>query len=165
MSGPFNNQIPGATINGPQGFSGGGFFAGTLPVGGAFRLYNVGDDLSTNFERLNIDWSANVLRIQTQAGGTGVLRSIIYNAANHTWQLAGGQVMRTGNDGTVSGLFVVGVVTTASYTVATLPVAANWQYGRAIVTDATAPTFGAIVAGGGAVKTPVWSDGVNWMVG
>lgn len=36
---------------------------------------------------------------------------------------------------------------------------------RAHVTDALAPTFGATVAGGGAVSTPVYSDGTNWKVG
>jgi len=36
---------------------------------------------------------------------------------------------------------------------------------RGFVTDALAPTFGATVAGGGAVFTPVYSDGTNWKVG
>lgn len=52
-----------------------------------------------------------------------------------------------------------------SYTVATLPAAASYQYHRAFVTDASLPTFGSTVSGGGAVKTPVWSDGTNWIVG
>jgi hypothetical protein len=33
------------------------------------------------------------------------------------------------------------------------------------VSDATTPTFGSVVVGGGAVKTPVYSDGTNWRVG
>ncbi len=36
---------------------------------------------------------------------------------------------------------------------------------RAVVTDALAPVFGAIVAGGGAVLTPVIADGTNWRWG
>ena len=32
-------------------------------------------------------------------------------------------------------------------------------------TDATGPTFGATVVGGGAVFVPVYSDGTNWIVG
>jgi hypothetical protein len=53
-----------------------------------------------------------------------------------------------------------------NYTVATLPSAATSGTGaRAFVTDATAPTFGATVAGGGAVAVPVYSDGTNWKVG
>ena len=53
-----------------------------------------------------------------------------------------------------------------NYTVATLPTAASSGVGaRSFVTDASAPTFGATVVGGGAVATPVYSDGTNWKVG
>ena len=50
-------------------------------------------------------------------------------------------------------------------TVAALPTASTVPYGRRFVTDATAPTFGSAVTGGGAVKCPVWSDGTSWIVG
>ena len=54
----------------------------------------------------------------------------------------------------------------APYTVATLPSASTSGVGsRAFVTDASAPTFGSTVAGGGAVAVPVYSDGANWKVG
>lgn len=52
-----------------------------------------------------------------------------------------------------------------AYTVATLPPAADFPYGRSFVTDATATTFASTVAGGGANKVPVWSDGTNWIIG
>jgi len=53
-----------------------------------------------------------------------------------------------------------------NYTVSTLPSAATSGKGaRSFVTDASAPTFGATVAGGGAVATPVYSDGTDWKVG
>ena len=53
-----------------------------------------------------------------------------------------------------------------NYTVATLPSAVTSGKGaRSFVTDALGPTFGATVAGGGAVATPVYSDGTNWKVG
>lgn len=49
------------------------------------------------------------------------------------------------------------------YTVATLPTAGT--AGRlAAVTDANAPSFGATVVGGGAVKIPVYDNGTNWIV-
>ena len=52
------------------------------------------------------------------------------------------------------------------YVVADLPSAAEAGVGaRSFVTDATGPTFGATVVGGGAVKVPVYSDGTNWKVG
>ena len=52
------------------------------------------------------------------------------------------------------------------YTVATLPSAATSGVGaRAFVSDATATTFASTVAGGGANKVPVYSDGTNWKIG
>ena len=57
-------------------------------------------------------------------------------------------------------------VKTIGTTVAALPSPATAGAGaRGFVTDATAPTFGAIVVGGGTVKTPVYSDGIEWRVG
>jgi hypothetical protein len=53
-----------------------------------------------------------------------------------------------------------------NYTVATLPSAVTAGKGaRSFVTDALLPTFGSTVAAGGAVATPVYSDGTNWKVG
>jgi len=47
-----------------------------------------------------------------------------------------------------------------------LPAAATAGLGaRAFVTDALTPVFGATVTGGGAVATPVYSDGSLWKVG
>lgn len=52
-----------------------------------------------------------------------------------------------------------------NYTVGTLPTASSYTYGRCFVTDALTPVFGSTVAAGGAVVVPVYSDGVNWIVG
>jgi hypothetical protein len=53
-----------------------------------------------------------------------------------------------------------------TYLEADLPSAADAGVGaRSFVTNATGPTFGATVVGGGAVKVPVYSDGTNWKVG
>jgi hypothetical protein len=55
---------------------------------------------------------------------------------------------------------------TTVYTVAALPSAATSGMGaRAFVSDANATTFASTVAGGGANKVPVYSDGVNWKIG
>ena len=52
------------------------------------------------------------------------------------------------------------------YTVSTLPSASASGVGyRAFVTDATVTTFASTVAGGGANKVPVYSDGTNWKIG
>lgn len=53
-----------------------------------------------------------------------------------------------------------------NYTAATLPSAVTSGVGsRAFVTDALAPVFGSAVVGGGAVASPVYSNGTNWIVG
>jgi len=52
------------------------------------------------------------------------------------------------------------------YTVATLPSAVASGVGaRSFVSDANATTFASTVAGGGANKVPVYSDGTNWKIG
>lgn len=57
-------------------------------------------------------------------------------------------------------------IQTPSMTVASLAAAATAGAGaRAFVTDATATTFLSTVAGGGANKVPVVSDGTNWLIG
>ena len=70
-------------------------------------------------------------------------------------------------DNLISQLNATGIIpAVTNYTVATLPSAATSGVGaRSFVTDASAPTFGSTVAGGGAIPTPVYSDGTNWKVG
>jgi len=66
-----------------------------------------------------------------------------------------------------SGLVVTGsvsastTISTGGYTVATLPAGSIGM--TAYVTDALAPTFLATVVGGGAVVTPVFYNGTNWI--
>jgi hypothetical protein len=63
-------------------------------------------------------------------------------------------------------LIAANVFSTTAHTVSTLPPAATYGAGaRTFVSNALAPTFGATVAGGGTVFTPVYSDGTNWKVG
>src|SRR4051812_24916066 len=82
MSGPFNHQVPGASLQGAQGFGGGAPpFQGTLATGSQFRIYNLGDDTTVNFERFNISWTANIFNILNQAGGTGVVRPINFGSS------------------------------------------------------------------------------------
>ena len=61
-------------------------------------------------------------------------------------------------------LEVAGRIKTQAVLVANLPAAGN-AGARSFVTDALGPVFGAIVAGAGAVKIPVYDDGTNWRVG
>lgn len=64
-----------------------------------------------------------------------------------------------------AGVFSSAPIVMLATTVGSLPAAASWTNGIAIVTDAAAPTLGAVVSGGGAVRVIVNSDGTNWRVG
>jgi hypothetical protein len=46
-----------------------------------------------------------------------------------------------------------------------LPNAVGNAGARAFITDGSTATFAATVAGGGANKVPIYSDGTNWKVG
>lgn len=71
-----------------------------------------------------------------------------------------------GNNAPSTTFHVSGPIRCASYTVATLPLAATVGNGtRAHVTDALGPAFMAAIVGGGAIYTPVYSDGIGWFAG
>jgi hypothetical protein len=58
------------------------------------------------------------------------------------------------------------IVRMAPQTVSALPTASSAGTGaRAVVSDASSPTFGSTVTGGGSTLIPVYSDGTNWRVG
>ena len=95
----------------------------------------------------------------------GSLASASSNSVNHEITL--------GNS-SITSLRVPGLTLTAgakwinngTQTVAALVAAGTAGAGaRAVVTDANATTFHAIVAGGGANVVPVFSDGTNWRIG
>lgn len=56
-------------------------------------------------------------------------------------------------------------VQTTPVTYAQLPNAVGNAGARAFITDGSSTTFAATVAGGGANKVPVYSDGTVWKVG
>ncbi len=62
----------------------------------------------------------------------------------------------------INGAFV-GIALTSGFTVSTLPNGIVGQ--RAYVTDASSPTFGSAVSGGGAVVIPVFRNATAWIVG
>ena len=90
--------------------------------------------------------------------GTGIGGDIIFQVApagtTGTAQNALAQALRIYNDKTVFA--------GAGFTVATLPTAGTVGR-RAYVTDATAPTFGGALVGGGAVVIPVFDNGAAWV--
>lgn len=76
-----------------------------------------------------------------------------------------GEVTVVNSSTAISPLTGPGSVLPGTFTVATLPSASAYAQSRSIVTDALLPTFGATVAGSGAVIICVFSDGTNWIVG
>lgn len=118
-------------------------------------------------------------------GNAADLTPVRLAADNQELQLGASQDLRLFHDGTdswvrndtgilklASGATSIFEVTAArgtfnvpfrskAYTVATLP--AGVQGDRAHVTDALAPVFLGIIAGGGAVITPVFHNGTNWV--
>lgn len=115
-------------------------------------------------------------------GGVGsVLDMLAVNSAGSTLFSAntGTQNVDFANNITVAGTTTVtgaivgsAAIRTSSYlrstakAVGSLTAAGTAGAGaRDCVTDALAPTFGATVVGGGAITTPVYSDGTNWKVG
>jgi hypothetical protein len=113
--------------------------------------------------------AANVL---AQRNGVNAQAFRLYNtftnASNYerfgvTWS-SNVLYLKNENAGTGSARLMVPV--TGSITVAGLPSAATAGAGaRLFVTDATVTTFLSTVAGGGANKVPVVSDGTNWLIG
>jgi hypothetical protein len=82
----------------------------------------------------------------------GILASQIIDQLDLTTQVTGVLPITNGGTGTAG-----------NYLVSTLPAPTLGK--RAVVTDALAPVFLATVAGGGAVKCPVFGDGTVWKVG
>jgi len=62
---------------------------------------------------------------------------------------------------TLAGDYTIDVTPNSTYTVGTLP--SGVLNDKAIVTDATAPTYLGVLVGGGTVVTPVWHNGTIWV--
>jgi hypothetical protein len=99
----------------------------------------------------------------TAAGGT-VNNFAIYDDSTAQVYLAGGVSIGTTTDPGAGNLLVSSTIKAGGFTVATLP-AAGTAGRRTYVTNALAPAFLVAVVGGGAVVTPVFDDGVNWVCG
>lgn len=90
------------------------------------------------------------------ARGSNTTKIIFYASAGST-------IAEVGRWDTTS-LTLAGGILTATTTVGGLPAPGNAGT-RRFVSDATATTFGSIVAGTGGNKVPVYDDGTNWRIG
>lgn len=113
-----------------------------------YRVYNTYTS-ATNYERGKLEWSGNVFNVGTEKGsGGGTARSM---------------ALQTDATDRLTLDTVGSVRVTTGLTVATLPAAPTVGM-IARVTDASAPTIGSTVAGGGAANALCWYNGTNWTV-
>jgi hypothetical protein len=102
--------------------------------------------------------SAGILYVKVDNGlELGELHDVLVTGATT------GQFLRKDSDGLWKGHTLSTLLNAPAYTVATLPtppVTGTVVY----VTNATAPTLGAIVVGGGAATARVWYNGAAWRV-
>ena len=120
-----------------------------IPYGQTFNFYD-GAGTKATWQVL----SGNVLRL-LGTDATGALVSLIRIGLHQTPFC-----------GIDCQLAVQGLISHSMYgNVAGLPPASSYPTGRWFVNDATATTFGSIVAGGGTNFMPIFSDGLNWRIG
>lgn len=107
--------------------------------------------------------------ISTTGGSLGVVSTLIlaFSGAQDTGISRSGVGVAEINNGTVGTYrdLILRRSQHSAATVAALPAAAAGNAGSIqYVTDANATTIGSTVAGGGANKVMVWSDGTNWKI-
>jgi hypothetical protein len=123
-----------------------------------FRLYNTYTDAS-NFERTSLTRDSSGLVIDAQKGGTGVDPTNLLDL-----QRAGVSAASVSTDSTGTGYLKL-IPTTVGALTAAATVGAGT---KAFVTDSTSTLsshHGQAVVGGGSNFVPVFSDGINWIVG
>ena len=134
--------------------------AGNVRAGaGSYFYFNGGSQIGSPAD-------GNVL-LQNSGGSTfGLLQFGGTTSSFPALKRSGAQLELRLADDTGFAPLKASVIKTDAVTVATLPSAASaGEGGRSFVTDATATTFMSTVAGGGANKVPVISDGTNWLIG
>lgn len=146
------------------GYFGTGLTVGTNGVRGTTTFWEVGAAGNFSFStRSFLSSSADGLLELFNAAGTGFTRLNFGGVTN-----AFGAVARD----TVGIKFVLADNSAGTWskdgvmTVASLPTPASAGAGAHLfVTDSLAPAFGVTIAAGGAVNSPVYSDGTNWRAG
>lgn len=107
--------------------------------------------------------SGSVIGSTLNMFNTSIVQTILIQAVGYSYFNAGGVAVGSTTDPGTGNISASGTVKTGGYTVATLP--AGVVGARTYVTNALAPTFGAAVAGGGAITIPVFYNGAAWIVG
>lgn len=135
-------------------------FGNTTSVNAGIAFYSTGTRLalrSNNVVALYCGSGENVFPSDTRL----VFSSDASGGGDAALTRVAAGVLKVTNNST--GASAIGVTPVAIASLMSAATAGNGA--RAHVTDALAPTFGATVSAGGAVSTPVYSDGTNWKVG
>lgn len=158
-TGAFTNPIfvrPGGASAGPSVSANGASFALTASNGNSISL-GIGSGQPVIAVNISNTAIANGFTFNASAIGAAPVMAVAGSDTNISLKL---QSKGTG------AVLCTGVVVTPVYTVATLPAAvAGIQGARALVTDATAPTFLGTLTGGGSVICPVFCNGSAWLAG
>ena len=140
--------------------------AATIQQGDANAASPVAQTLRAQGSRSGTDTNVGGANYTVSAGlgtGTGALSSLNLASPIAVASGTGAQTMTTGL------AIKAGAAVLTNYTVANLPAAATAGQGAtAFVTDASTTLIlglGGTVAGGGANKVPVYSDGTSWLYG
>jgi len=141
---------------------------------GSYLVYDATSDTSA----LALDAAITAARITFNRGDTGIIQTA--SGGQFRWgsttgnqrteapdsgfsrNAAGIVEVNNGTAGTFRDLWARHLRLATAFTVATLP-AAGVAGRMSYVTDALAPAFLTIVAGGGAIVTPVFDNGTNWV--
>ena len=140
----------------------------------ADQTFNLATDatISTNAKTLNLaTGAANIVNVSLGTAQTAIATNITIGGdlSSNTINIAsnggtsGSQSITIGSTVGTSTTTLNGIIKQQTYLVANLPTGSAGA--RSFVTNALAPTFGAAVAGGGAVGVPVYHDGTSWKVG
>ena len=168
----FTNTSPAVTLNDSStGAEPVRFPDGSLPAVGQIIAHVT---LQVIFD--GVAWEIQNLQTASQSipGNLTVAGTLQVNGASTLTGLltASAGVAATGTVTATTSMSATTFITAGTYVktgsglVSGLPSAATAGAGaRSFVTDATATTFNSIVAGTGANKVPVVSDGTNWLIG
>lgn len=147
-------------------FNGPSFFAGGIGTFGTSELRAIDEAATASVvfnDRSLRDYSAAV---SVNWGSRALWDSLGYQSLD--WDVrslhAVGSIVMTWDSSGIQMSANTGVQS-AVETVAALGSASGRSGMRRFVSNATATTFGSIVAGGGSNQVPVYSDGTNWRIG
>lgn len=138
----------------------------TLKLGGSTTMFSGGGVVADVNATISTGSGYTALRISPFESSVGATGKLLLDLGTNTAAAGGGTHTSKFSVTSAGVVQCAGVLITPVYTVATLPAAsAALQGARALVTDATAPTFLGTLTGGGAVITPVFCTGSAWLAG